>query len=168
MKYHKHYIRVWNFLQFALLPYIKRKFNLSAQVCDIPGPCLILSNHNTNWDPFLLAAGFPRQMYFVASEHIFRWGFLAAVIHFLVNPIARMKGTTAGDTALTVLRRLKKGANVAIFAEGNRSFAGRTEDILPSTGKLARASGATLVTYRLDGGYFTSPAGAAPPSAAAK
>ena len=157
MKHHRFHVFVWHLVKPVILPWLRHKFNYRAERCHVEGPYLVLANHNTDWDPLLLYCAFPQQMYFVASEHIFRWGFLAKIIRFLVDPIARMKGTTAGDTALTIMRRLRAGANVALFAEGNRSFNGVTGEILASTGKMARACGATLITYRLDGGYFTSP-----------
>ena len=157
MEHMGRYRFVWKSLTALLSPWLKHKFNYSCERCTVDGPAIILANHNTDWDPLLLAIAFPEYMSFVASEHIFRWGFLAKVIVFLVAPIARMKGKTAGDTALTMIRRLRSGVNVAMFAEGNRSFNGRTGEILPATGKLVRSSGASLVTYRLDGGYFTSP-----------
>ena len=142
----KFHIFVWRFLRLLLAPWIKHKFNYDPEIYTGEGPYLIFANHNTDWDPLLLACALPQQTYFVASEHIFRWGLVGWVIRFLVNPIARMKGATASDTVLTVMRRLKAGANVAIFAEGNRSFNGVTGAILPSTGKLARSCGATVIT----------------------
>ena len=148
---------IWHFFYPLVAAWIKRKFRYDPEVCTVADPFLVLCNHNTDWDPFLLACAFPNYMSFVASEHIFRWGFKAKIIRFLLNPIARLKGTTAGDTAMTMLRRMRKGVSVAMFAEGNRSFNGLTNPILPATGKLARSAGVTLITYRLDGGYFTSP-----------
>ena len=157
MEHLNRYRRVWAFFRWLMGPFLKRKFNYVPELCNAQGTYLILANHNTDWDPLLLGLAFPNYMSFVASEHIFRWGFAAKLIIFLVAPIARLKGTTAGDTAMTMLRRLKKGVNVAMFAEGNRSFNGLTGTILPATGKLARSSGAGLITYRFDGGYFSSP-----------
>lgn len=157
MEHTKRHQCVWSAAHFFLGSWIRRKFAYEPVPADIPGPYLVLSNHNTDWDPLLVALSFKRQMYYVASEHIFRWGFLTKLIRWGLDPISRLKGATAGDTVLTVMRRLKKGANVCIFAEGNRSFDGVTGEILPSTGKLARSCGATLVTYRLEGGYLTSP-----------
>ena len=148
---------LWHFFYPPVKAWITRKFRYDPEVCTVKGPFLVLCNHNTDWDPFLLGCAFPEYMSFVASEHIFRWRFAGKLILWLMAPIARLKGTTAGDTAMTMLRRLRKGVSVAMFAEGNRSFNGLTNPILPATGKLARSSGVTLVTYRLDGGYFTSP-----------
>ncbi len=157
MKHHRLHERTWSLLRFVLRPYLKRRFNYTYEECNIEGPCLVMANHDTNWDPLFLGCAFPKQMYFVASEHIFRWGFVSKLLNFFLAPISRMKGKTAADTAMTILRRLKKGYNVAMFANGSRSFNGISEDILPSTGKLARSGGVTLVTYRLEGGYFTEP-----------
>lgn len=150
---------LWRFLCALLAPWLRRKFNYSYEHFEVEGPCLVLINHATDWDPLLTAIAFGgrRHLYFVASEHIFRWGFLWRVINWILHPIARLKGTTASDTVMTVMRRIRKGAGVAIFAEGNRSWDGRTGYILPSTGKLARMCGGSLVTFRLEGGYFTSP-----------
>jgi len=157
MDHQRRYQRVWRFLHRIVPPILKRKFNYTAQPCAADGPLLVLANHNTDWDPLLLGLAFPNYLSFVASEHIFRWGLAAKLLRFFLDPIARLKGTTAGDTALTVMRRLRKGGSVAIFAEGNRSFNGVTCPIFPATGKLAKLGGATLVTYKTVGGYLSSP-----------
>ena len=169
IKNHAFHVWVWRILRPPVTAWVRHKFNFTPEVYRGEGPYLIFCNHTTDWDPIRLAGALPEQTYFVASEHIFRWGFWGGVIRFVVDPIARLKGTTAGDTVLTVVRRLKAGANVAIFAEGNRSFNGLTGAILPSTGKLARSCGATVITYRMEGGYsdtaVTVPYGAASYSA---
>ena len=157
MEHLRRYQFLWRLLYPFVRPWMQRKFRLDSEVCTEAGPFLVLCNHNTDWDPLLLAIAFPNYMSFVASEHIFRWGFAGRLIVWLMAPIARLKGKTAGDTAMTMLRRLRKGVSVAMFAEGNRSFNGLTNPILPATGKLARSSGVKLITYRLDGGYFTTP-----------
>jgi 1-acyl-sn-glycerol-3-phosphate acyltransferase len=114
-------------------------------------------NHVTNWDPLLVACAFPEQMYFVGSENIFRMGVAGRLIRLLFDPIPRLKGRIASDTALAILRRLKRGASVCLFAEGDRCWNGLTGSIHATTGRLVRAGGATLVTFRLQGGYLTSP-----------
>ncbi|MDO4749219.1 MAG: lysophospholipid acyltransferase family protein [Eubacteriales bacterium] len=157
MTQNKRHVFVWKLLRVVLGPWLRRKFAFTVQEVDVPGPYLVLSNHNTDWDPFLLSLCFPQHMYFVASEHIFRWRFLSPIIRWLTDPIARQKGRTAADTAMTTLRRLRRGSNVCIFAEGNRSWDGVTGDIFPATGKLARSCGKTVITFRLEGGYLSSP-----------
>ncbi len=148
---------VYSLLRFFGGPVFRFMLRYTPEICTYEGPCIVMANHATNYDPFLLACAFPKQMYFVASEHIFRWGWKSKAIRVLVDPISRLKGTTAGDTALAMLRRVKAGNNVAIFAEGSCSFNGLPNPILPSTGKLAKLSGAALITYRLEGGFFSAP-----------
>ncbi len=128
------------------------------KVKDLPeGPYIVLSNHTTDYDPLLVGVSFKQQMYFVASEHIMRWGFLSRLLQYAFDPIVRYKGTVAASTVMTILRRIRKGANVCIFAEGARSWDGCTGPILPSTGSLVKSARCSLITYRLEGGYFVSP-----------
>lgn len=144
-------------LRAPLMLYVKLKFNASFSLARPKSKTyMVLSNHNTDWDPILVGMSFRRPMSYVTSEHIFRRGF-GKIVKFLVDPISRAKGTTEARTALEILRRLRSGENVCMFAEGNRSFNGLTSPISPATAKLVKKSRAGLVTYRMRGGYFTSP-----------
>lgn len=118
---------------------------------------LLLTNHNTNWDFFYFGVTLKDQMYFVASEHIFRQGFVSKVIKFLVDPIPRRKGASGAETTKLIIERLQQGSNVCMMADGNRSFTGETGFISPNTAKLVKESGAGLITFRLHGGYFVNP-----------
>ena len=157
MKGRKRHLFVRKILRFVLGPALKRKFGFEPEIAELPGPCLIFSNHTTNWDPLLLSLSFREQVYFVASEHIFRWGILSRLIVWLQSPIARLKGTVGAGTAAAVMRRLRKGCSVCIFIEGDCSWNGRTGSISPAAAKLARSCGAALVTYKFTGGYLTGP-----------
>jgi len=149
---------VYRILHIFLKPYLVKKLNYSYEKAKPKNtPYIVLANHNTDYDPFLVGLAFPDQMYYVASEHIFRWGLISKIINFLVAPIPRVKAITEIQTVINILKRLKAGANVCMFAEGNRSFSGETGEIHPATGKLIKKSGVSLITFRLDGGYFTSP-----------
>jgi 1-acyl-sn-glycerol-3-phosphate acyltransferase len=120
-------------------------------------PALVISNHTTDLDPVFVGCSFPGHLYFVASEHVFRMGFASALIRLCFSPIVFSKGSTDVRALRAILDRLRKGARVCLFAEGNRSFSGRTGRIDEATGKLVRLSGAALITYRLRGGYFSAP-----------
>ena len=121
-------------------------------------PTLIISNHVTNYDPILVALSFPgRRFHFVASEHLFRMGLVSKVINYICEPIARRKGVSGGDTAMAILRKLKEGKNVGLFAEGETTWDGETGPVVAATGRMAKMSGCRLLTYRLEGAYFTAP-----------
>ena len=54
--------------------FLKLKFGYRYEtVKDVPGNYIVLSNHATDYDPLFVGVAFPKQMYFVASEHIARW-----------------------------------------------------------------------------------------------
>jgi len=120
-------------------------------------PTLIISNHNSDIDPAFVAMGISRQTYFIASEHSFRAGFPSKLMKAVFDPIPINKAQTDVSAIKEMMRRLKAGANVCLFAEGNRSFSGKTTPLGISSAKLARKSGADLLTFRIEGGYFTTP-----------
>ncbi len=154
----------WKVLYAIFRTFLLHLFHLDAEQCRVKGPCLIISNHVTNWDPLLLAMSFPdKPIRYVASEHIFRHGLVSKLLELLVAPIPRRKAAAGADTVMTVIRSLKAGESVCIFAEGDACWDGLTHPVFPATGKLARMSGATLITYRLEGGYLTRPRWAARP-----
>lgn len=124
---------------------------------DLPEKFIVLSNHTTDYDPVFVGVSFPQQMYFVASEHIARWPLAYKFLKYGFAPIIRYKGTTATSTVMEMLRLVKDGKRVCMFAEGNRSWDGVTAAVAPATGKVIKSAKCALITYRLQGGYFVSP-----------
>lgn len=137
--------------------YMKLAFNYHFEpIQDVEGPMIVVANHNCDLDPVMVGLACPH-MYFVASEHIFRKPTIAWLLEVFLSPIARRKGSVDASTVMEIRSRIKAGHSIAIFPEGNRSLDGRTGVIHPTTGKLIKAFGATLVTYHLEGGFFTTP-----------
>lgn len=147
----------WQLFRFLARPFVAVALRFTPEKApDIDAPVLVLANHNTDFDPALVALSFKRQMYFVASEHAFRWGWITRLLGYLFAPMPIVKGGGDLRATMDILRTLRGGKNLCIFAEGNRSVDGVTAAISPATGLLAK-SGVDLVTYRLEGGYFTHP-----------
>ncbi|MBQ5977808.1 MAG: 1-acyl-sn-glycerol-3-phosphate acyltransferase [Oscillospiraceae bacterium] len=150
--------KIWRILYALTNRWICRKFNMRHEDLDLEGPVLLIPNHVSAWDPLLVAMSLrKKQVYYVASEHIFRLGPVTRLLNWLVAPIPRRKASSGADTVKACLRHLREGHSVCLFAEGEQSWDGLTQPIFPATGKLARSSGATLVTYRLEGGYLSLP-----------
>ena len=124
---------------------------------NLPKNYIVISNHVTDYDMLAVAASFPKQMYFVASEHVARMKLLYPIVKWAFSPIIRPKGASAVATTMDMVRKARKGENVCLFAEGVRSWDGVTWPIVPATGRLVKTAGCGLVTYRLEGGYFASP-----------
>lgn len=152
------HLKIYRLLYQLIKWPVKKLFGYTHEEDRLEVPTLVVSNHVTDVDFFFLALGLNgSHMYFVASDHMFRWGFLSKVIHYLVAPIARRKATTAMDTAMTMMRTLRAGYSVCVFGEGESSWNGRSIPIYPATATLARVSGAPLKTFRIEGGHLTMP-----------
>lgn len=150
--------KIWRILYTLLSKWICRKFSMTHEDLKLEGPVLLIPNHVSAWDPLLVATSLrDKQVYYVASEHIFRLGLATKLINWLVAPIPRRKASSGADTVKACLRHLRAGHSVCLFAEGEQSWDGLTQPIFPATGKLAKSSGAALVTYRLEGAYLSLP-----------
>lgn len=158
MKHWRRHVFLYKVIRWILYPFTGLMYGLKSEKApDLKEACIILSNHTMDIDPIILSRSFPRHLYFLASEHIFSWGWKSRVIEWVAAPVSKMKGNTDTIAVKEILRRVKKGHSICIFAEGNRSFTGVTKPIVASTGKLVKACRTTLVTYRFEGGYFSSP-----------
>ncbi len=154
----KRHVLFWAFAQYIDQPLMKILYNLEAEKCEYEGPALIIANHSNDLDPLIMAACFPKnQMYFVASEHIFRLGLVSKIFEFFVAPIPRKKASSGADTVKACLRNLKAGNGVALMAEGEATWDGRSIDAFSATGKLAKSSGASLITVKITGAYLSNP-----------
>ncbi len=148
----------WKILRPLVIIFLYIKFRYTFKTAkDLPEKFILLSNHNTDFDPLFVGVSFKNGMRFVASEHISRWKHAYSFVNHVFSPIMRPKGTNAASTVKEMLRALRGGDNVCMFAEGARSWNGITAPVLPSTGKLVKSSKVALVTYKITGGYFTSP-----------
>lgn len=155
---YRRHSRVYAFVRAVLLRIAIPMFRFEYDdLSGVEGPYIILSNHNTDYDPIFIAGAFKRHTYFVATENLTRMGFIGRFFIYFFNPIIHCKGKSGINTVKEILRAVKDGHNVCMFPEGNRSFNGLTNPIPDSTGKLIKKAGVTLVTFRIDGGYFTSP-----------
>ena len=137
LAFYKRIVRI--FRPFAGL-YLKTKFRFQKTALpELPETFLLICNHVTNYDAITLSYLTKRQIFYVATEHIFSLGWISKVLENLVAPIPRPKGGQAAGAVMEILRRLKEGGCVGLFAEGNCSWDGLTASFPPSTGKMVRA-----------------------------
>ncbi len=143
--------RLWQrLLQFvAVLVYRVRYYGRE----NIPagGGVLVVSNHQSHFDPPLVGIGCPRQMNYVARETLFRFAPFGWFIHSVGSiPIDRDGIGLSGIKES--LRRLKRGEMVLIFPEGTRTRDGEIAPFRPGFTALAVRSGAAILPVAIDGG----------------
>ena len=113
------------------------------------GPLLVVANHQSNFDPSLVATSFPRPVWFLAKENIFRGPFAHwFMTSYHAHPLNR------DDMDIRAYRwalsRLKAGVSMVIFPEGTRSK-GALQKAKPGVARLALKTGAPLVPVGIAG-----------------
>lgn len=150
---------------FRPVLYLKYRFKFEMKTSKgIKKPCLILSNHQTSFDQFAVSLGFKFGINFIASDSIFRHGFLSFLMKLLVRPIPFSKGSPDPTAVKNIVSVIKQGGAVAMFPSGNRSIFGEESPINPAVGRLAKSLNVPLVLVRMYGGFNTKPRWKAKPS----
>lgn len=151
----------WEIAQIPLGPWLKRKFSFTYEdfePADIEGPLLVAINHACAYDPLFAGRAFrKKRLTFIASEHTLRMKPWGPLLDRYVSIIPHSKGARGSRTALIAMKRIKRGESIFLAVEGEQTWNGRPMPVMPYTGKLAKGSKATLVTYMIEGAYLSAP-----------
>ena len=149
---------VFDVLRPIVRLYTRLAYGFRGAIAPSPkAPALIFANHNCNLDPLFITTSFKMPIYFVASDAIFRLGWLSRLLYWLVAPIPIAKSQLDAKSIRAMLRIRGEGGTICMFPEGNRSFNGRTGYIAPAAAKLAQRLGLPLLLYRIEGAYLSTP-----------
>jgi 1-acyl-sn-glycerol-3-phosphate acyltransferase len=120
------------------------------------GGALVLSNHQSHFDPVLVGLACDRRLNYLARETLFGFAPFRWLIHSLdAIPIDR-EGLGLGGLKET-LRRLKCGELVLIFPEGTRTRDGQISALKPGFVALARMGKVPLLPVAIDGAFDAWP-----------
>lgn len=120
------------------------------------GGALVLSNHQSHFDPVLIGLACDRRLNYLARQTLFSF----APFRWLINsldaiPIDREGLGLAG--LKETLRRLKRGEMVLIFPEGTRSRDGEVASLKPGFSVLAHRAHVPLVPVAIEGAFDAWP-----------
>lgn len=120
------------------------------------GAVLVVSNHQSHFDPPFIGAGCTRRMNYLARQTLFHFPPLRWLISTLdAIPIDR---DGLGLTGIKEsLRRLKRGEMVLIFPEGRRSSDGEIATFRPGFTVLAAHSNASILPVAIEGAFHAWP-----------
>ncbi|MBR2969065.1 MAG: 1-acyl-sn-glycerol-3-phosphate acyltransferase [Clostridia bacterium] len=151
---------IFYLLAFVLKPIYRIRYGYTTKHVDMPKdePCLILSNHQTFADQFLVGFSFYKHpIYMMATERIFNLGFISSVIKFVAAPIMKKKSKVDIMAVKNSAKVLKEGGKVLIFPEGNCTYDGRLCTISTGAAKMVKMLKVPVLLYNLHGGYGAKP-----------
>jgi 1-acyl-sn-glycerol-3-phosphate acyltransferase len=122
---------------------------VGAERMPVSGAAIVVANHESIWDPFVLGVATPREIHYMAKRELFRLRPVAALLRSLnAFPVERGAGDRAaiGEAA----QRLRRGELLGIFPQGT-SKPERQKGWHRGAARLALATGTAVVPVRLIG-----------------
>lgn len=118
---------------------------------------LIVANHQSYTDPIFIATAFPRhRIHFVAGRYLFAGKWSKAIFSRL-GVVAKEQMRPDAATIRELIALARKKQTLFLFPEGQRSIDGRSNPILPATGRLIKKLGLPVACVRLSGAYLSWP-----------
>ncbi len=147
-------------LRVTLGIWLKLAYNIKAfnePVKKMAGPFLLVGNHCLNWDPFIDGLYIKPNTRFIASDSLFRDKAVAFMLTYLVGAIPKKKAVSDLKTIKLSIKELNKGHVVGVYPEANRTWNGRSINILYSTAKFVKLMKVPVVNCVMKGGYLSRP-----------
>ena len=140
--------------------YMKLRYRVTVDrraLRKIKGPALILSNHLSNYDHFLLAiALFPHRPTFVLSAHFMTKRHLRPILNRMHVITKRMFDSDAG-TVLNMMRAARDGRILVLFPEGRLTWTAHSMRITEGTADLIGKLRVPVYRVTPTGAFLTFP-----------
>ncbi len=118
---------------------------------------IIVANHSSNIDPFIVGVAFNKQLKFLAKQSLFS-GIIGRWIK-KVGGIPVDRNDTSPSTLKTVLKVLKQGHTLVMFPEGTRNREGNIKPFKKGIGLIVHKSRATVVPAYIKNNQKITPKG---------
>jgi len=140
-------------LAFGLL---YRHFTRDADRLPARGPVLVVANHQSYFDPPVLATRLNRPVNFVARSGLFRVPILRWIIMGLGATPIREDGSDTRAMRV-VLALLEEGHVVALFPEGTRTLDGRVSEFKRGLISIIKRAKCPVMPMALEGAFDAWP-----------
>ncbi|MCI0703226.1 MAG: 1-acyl-sn-glycerol-3-phosphate acyltransferase [Planctomycetia bacterium] len=144
--YNTAYLTAYSFFTFGFSFRYSGRKNIPRE-----GPVLLVSNHESMFDPCLVGVASGRYLSYLARSNLFTQPVLGWVIRNLhAIPIDRGMGK---DGINAVLEALGKGWAVVMFPEGERTHTGEVEPLKPGVSLLIKRVKCPIVPVGIAGSF---------------
>jgi 1-acyl-sn-glycerol-3-phosphate acyltransferase len=120
------------------------------------GPLLLVSNHPSPWDPILVPWSMARQIHNLGTDQLLRVPYFGWMMPYF-SMIPFKKGMKDPAALAEVERRVKRGDCALIFAEGDRTWTGRSNPIKPGIGRMVKRLDVPVGFIRITNGHMQWP-----------
>ncbi|MFO7566506.1 MAG: lysophospholipid acyltransferase family protein [Enhygromyxa sp.] len=120
------------------------------------GPLLLVSNHPSPWDPIVVPWSITRQVHNLGTDQLLRVPYFGWMMPYF-SMIPFKKGMKDPGALAELERRVRKGDCALIFAEGDRTWTGRSNPIKPGIGRLAKRLEVPVGFVRVTTGHMQWP-----------
>lgn len=117
---------------------------------DVEGPCLVIMNHLSVFDPPLLGILLPRRGWALAAEKYRRHPLFGPILH-LTGVIFVRRGKVDRRALRAALKVLREGGVIGLAPEGTRSKTGQLQRAKEGVAYLASRTDATIVPVAFTG-----------------
>jgi 1-acyl-sn-glycerol-3-phosphate acyltransferase len=152
---------LWNVLsRIFVIVYLRPllRYSKASGSDKLPSPPFILvSNHGTFFDPWIVGWFSPTPVSFMCNDDAFRASATTQWYLTKIGAFPKKKGATDIKAMKETLRRLGRRDPVCIFPEGQTTWDGRTQLIYRGIEKLVRKADCPLVLVRLCGNFLSRP-----------
>ncbi len=116
------------------------------------GGLLVVGNHQSNFDPPMMAVACRRHFHFMAKHTLFEYRRFAWLIRgYNAIPIDQQKGDTAAMKA--AIECMRRGGIVLIYPEGSRTHDGAINPFKRGTALLIRRAKVPVLPIALEGAF---------------
>jgi len=100
---------------------------------------IIVSNHQTDFDPIYMGIAFNKPIYYVCTDSVFSHKIGGKLVKHFFNPIPKKKGISDPLCIRNMMRVAKEKGCIGLFPEGNRTIAEYQFDMQVGLSKLIKS-----------------------------
>jgi 1-acyl-sn-glycerol-3-phosphate acyltransferase len=120
------------------------------------GKVILAGNHTSLMDGVIIVAAYPRKIYFLATESVFKANFIGRLVrHFGFIPVK--KDALNKEAIKEAIRILENRNTIGIFPEGKISQDGKLTEGKRGVALLALKTGAAIIPFAIEGAYQAWP-----------
>jgi len=125
-----------------------------------PGTCVLVCNHQSNFDAPFVFARFPKHVRFVAKQELYRIPIFGAAIKAMGNIRVERTGSDGDRKRIeAAIEQVRTRTSILFFAEGTRSTDGKLRSFKKGAAVLAIDAQVPLVPVAVAGAHEITPKG---------